>query len=70
MKGKFKMIEIKDGIITKDGKKIGTANQDLQYGYHPTVLVEVLGKKKRFGIETPKLIEKIKAYAEKESENL
>ncbi len=32
------MIEIKDGIIIKDGKKIGTANQDLQYGYHPSVL--------------------------------
>ena len=64
------MIEIEDGVITKDGKKIGTANKDFKYGYHPAVCVEVLGKTKWFELDTPELIDKIKAWAEKESENV
>ena len=36
----FGDITIDDGIITKDGKKIGTVMHQVKYGYHPAVLLK------------------------------
>lgn len=56
-------IEIKNGIITKNGTKIGTANKDLKYGYCPAVLVTVQDKHVWFYFNEPGLLSKIADFA-------
>lgn len=37
-------IEFKDGIIYEGENKVGTIQQDLRYGYHPCVKLQVNGE--------------------------
>lgn len=52
-------IKIKNGIITCEGEKVGTAMMEMKYGYHPCILIIVNGISKWMEIDESPRLEKI-----------
>lgn len=57
------MIKIEKGVITFNGKKVGTANKDFKFGYHPAVVVTIGKKNKWFELDESNLLAKIADFA-------
>lgn len=57
------LIEIAGGVIRANGQRIGTVNKDLKHGYHPVARMKVGQVTEDFELDTPDLIERIKAAA-------
>jgi hypothetical protein len=60
-------IRIEQGEIFLNDRKVGTANKDLKYGYHPAVLVKVGEQQIYFEMDEPDLLAKIGDFAREHS---
>jgi hypothetical protein len=60
-------MQIQNGIISENGKKVGKAFRDFKYSYHPAIKVEIgSGPKPHitwFELDEPDLLAKIADYA-------
>lgn len=55
-------VEIKDGTITLDGRKVGRAEKDFKHGYHPVIVATAGDQRKEFEMDTPDLIKAVKEW--------